>query len=287
MSAIGRKKRGRRRIGVVAPACPIRPETAALLAELAEAACSGRVELVIHPQCFLIEGHFAGSDAARTDAFLETANDPDIDAVWFARGGYGSCRLAEAAFAELGAAAHAKTYLGYSDLGTVLGRLYHMGVGRPVHGPMANDILRDGGEAAARALLYLGGDGRAGLEPSLAAGGVKAAAFNLTILAHLLAAPFAPDLAGHVVMLEEISEHHYRIDRALFSVVSSEKVRRAAGIRLGRCLDIPENDPPFARGEEDIARDWCGRSGIPYLGRADIGHDSGNKIVPFGAPLKA
>ncbi|HMT45393.1 MAG TPA: LD-carboxypeptidase, partial [Chakrabartia sp.] len=42
-------------------------------------------EFIIHPQCFLTEGHFAGPDAARADAFVELANDPSIDAIWFAR----------------------------------------------------------------------------------------------------------------------------------------------------------------------------------------------------------
>jgi muramoyltetrapeptide carboxypeptidase len=42
------------------------------------------------------------------------------------------------------------------------------------------------------------------------------------------------------------------------------------------------NDPEFGRNEEDIAQDWCARAGIAWLGRADIGHDAENKVVPFG-----
>jgi muramoyltetrapeptide carboxypeptidase len=45
---------------------------------------------------------------------------------------------------------------------------------------------------------------------------------------------------------------------------------------------VPENDVPFGETAEEIAQDWCNRAGIPYLGRADIGHDADNKIVPFG-----
>ncbi|MEX0645946.1 MAG: hypothetical protein WD076_11585, partial [Parvularculaceae bacterium] len=123
-----------------------------------------------------------------------------------------------------------------------------------------------------------------GGEPAARRGG-KFAAFNLTILVHILACPWAPDLSGHVIMLEEISEHHYRIDRALGAILSNPSVRRAAGIMLGRCSDIPENDPPFLKTEEEIARFWCERCGVPYLGRADIGHDAANKIVPFGDSL--
>ena len=107
-------------------------------------------------------------------------------------------------------------------------------------------------------------------------------AFNITILSQLLGTPLQPDLTGHVIMLEDVSEYLYRIDRALFHITSNPAVRKAAGIRLGRCSDIPDNDPDFGQDEEQIVRYWCDRSGIAYLGRADIGHDAENKIVPFG-----
>src|SRR3546814_15981671 len=89
--------------------------------------------------------------------------------------------------------------------------------------------------------------------------------------------PWLPDLSGHVLMLEEVGEYVYRIDRALAQVTSSLAVRVAAGIRLGRCSDIPPNDPDFGRDEEAVAREWCRRSGIPWLGRAGTGHDVANQ----------
>ena len=108
----------------------------------------------------------------------------------------------------------------------------------------------------------------------------------MTVLSHILGTPLEPDLAGHVLMLEEISEAMYRIDRLFFHITSQPAMRRVAGIRLGRCGDITPNDPDFGMGEEDVARFWCRRSGIPWLGRADIGHDDDNKIVPFGTVAK-
>ena len=84
-------------------------------------------------------------------------------------------------------------------------------------------------------------------------------------------------------MLEEIGEYMYRIDPALFPVTAHDGLRRSAGRRPGRCPDLPENDPDFVRNEEQIAREWCERSGIAWLGRADVGHDIDNKVVPFGA----
>jgi muramoyltetrapeptide carboxypeptidase len=69
----------------------------------------------------------------------------------------------------------------------------------------------------------------------------------------------------------------------MFHVTSNPDIRRVAGLKLGRCSNIPGNDPPFGQTEEEIAQHWCTMSGIKYLGRADIGHDADNKVVPFGA----
>jgi muramoyltetrapeptide carboxypeptidase len=75
----------------------------------------------------------------------------------------------------------------------------------------------------------------------------------------------------------------YSIDRMLFHITSTPAMRKVAGIKLGRCSQIPANDPDFAKTEVQVAEYWCARAGIPYLGRADIGHDADNKVVPFGA----
>ena len=277
------------RIAVCAPAAPITREDAARVVALA-AAEFAHIALTIHAQCFAVAGHFAGDDAKRLAAFLECANDPAVDAVWFARGGYGSNRIVGAAIAGLGPAAAGKTYLGYSDMGYLLGALYRAGVGRPAHGPLLADIRRDGGEGAVRrALAFLGHpdfrESGAPLEACPQAKGHPVAAFNLTTLAMLCGTPLMPDLTGHVVMVEEVSEHLYAIDRLFFHVTAH--LGAIAGLMLGRVSDVPENDRPFGATAQDIALDWCARHGIPYLGRADIGHDAANKIVPFGLAPKA
>lgn len=273
----------RLKVGIVAPATRLeRP-----LAERVKALAAVRhpeIELHVHPQCHLSSGHFAGDDAARIAAFVEIANDASFDAVWFARGGYGSCRIAQAALAKLNGDARRKIYLGYSDAGFLLAALYARGFRNVAHGPMPADIARPGGEVAvARALAWLARRGADALEPSAAASG-KAAAFNMMTFSQLIGTPLQPDLTGHVLMLEEVSEHMYRIDRTLFHITGNPSVRRVAGIRLGRCSAIPPNEPDFGQTEVEIAEHWCSVSGIPYLGRADIGHDADNKIVPFGAP---
>ncbi len=270
------------RIGIVAPACPLDPVVAEGVRALAAEHHGDGVELVIHPQCYLSEGHFAGPDAAREDAFVDMANDPGINAIWFARGGYGSNRFALNALNRLGPAAQGKTFLGYSDMGFLLAGLAARSIGRPVHGPMVSDLKRNDGEAAVlRALDWLVTGDSAHIEPAARSKG--AIAFNMTVLGTLLGTPLEPDFTGSVLMLEDVDEMHYRLDRTLFGITSNPSVRRCAGLMLGRCTPIPENDRPFGQDEEAIAQHWCQVFGIPWLGRADIGHDAGNKIVPFPA----
>lgn len=265
------------KIAVVAPSCALKREAA----EAVEAmVCArGDCELTIHPQCFLNDGHFAGPDDARLAALRDVMADPRVDAVWFARGGYGSNRIAEAALADLPAAARAKSYLGYSDAGFLLAGLYKAGL-EVAWGPMPQDVVRAGGEAAvSRALDWLVRRDPAAVEGALEA---PAAAFNLTVLASLLGTVLEPDLTGHDLLIEDVGEHHYRIDRTMFHIAASANVRKVARLRLGRVGDIPENDPDFGRDEGAIVAEWCARAGINYGGRADIGHDVQNKVVPFG-----
>ena len=268
------------RIGVVAPARGIERALAAQIEALA-ALSFPTVTLQFDAQCFLSEGHFGGADAARAQAFLAMANDPAIDAIWFARGGYGSNRLLATVIDRLEPAASAKAYLGYSDLGFLLGALYARRIGRPAHGPMPADLGRSEGAAAvARALGWLATKDRASLEPSLS--GRPAAAFNLTILAALIGTKWLPDLTDHVLMIEDVSEPLYRIDRLLFQMANSTQLKGIAGVRLGRISDVQPNDPPWGEAVEAMITRWCGDMGVRYLGPADIGHDAANKIVPFG-----
>ncbi|HMS20485.1 LD-carboxypeptidase [uncultured Sphingorhabdus sp.] len=270
------------RIAICAPSTPFTREDAVRVTALA-AESHPEVELVFDDQCFFEQGHFAGNDAQRLEAFVRLANDPAFDAIWFVRGGYGACRIAEDAVKQLKAPARAKSYLGYSDQGNLLAALYKAGIGWPVHGPMPTDIRREGGEEAVKRSLdwLVKGDSKS-LESNIIAGH-KYAAFNLLTLAMLVGTPLMPDLRGHVLMIEEVSEYLYAFDRAFFHVGEHLKGVGLAGLRLGRVSDVPENDRPFGETAEEIAQRWCKRFGISYLGEADIGHDSANKVVPFGA----
>lgn len=264
------------RIAVVAPSCPLTRQSAERLETLVQR--RGDCEVVIHPQCFLTDGHFAGPDAARLSALREVMADPSVDAIWFARGGYGSNRIAEAAVADVPDVARSKVYVGYSDAGFLHAGFHKAGL-EVAWGPMPTDLHREDGEAAVtRALDWMVRRDPSALEPALEE---PAMAFNLTVLATLLGTVLEPDFSGVDLLIEDVSEHHYRIDRTMFHVTASENVRKVSRLRLGRVGDIPRNDPDFGRDEAAIVEEWCERSGIRFGGRADIGHDVLNRVVPF------
>lgn len=268
------------RIGVLASSSVANPDVIAPVSAFAAIAYP-EVDLVFHPQCYASDGHFAGSDAVRAAAFLQYANDPAFDAIWFLRGGYGSNRILATIMPQLGPAARTKTYLGYSDVGFLLGALYARRIGHTVHGPMCADIRRTQGDrTVARALGWMARRDRTVLEPGL--DGHPTAAFNLSILAALVGTPYLPDLADHVLIVEEVSEAMYAIDRMLFTLGNATQLRTIAGVRLGAVSAVKDNEPAWGESLDAMMTRWCGDLGVPYLGRARIGHVQDNWVVPFG-----
>jgi len=106
-------------------------------------------------------------------------------------------------------------------------------------------------------------------------------AFNLTVLSNLLGTAIEPDFSDAELLIEDVAEHEYRIDRAMFHLTGSPAIRLVDSLRMGRMSEIPENDPVFGSDAESIVKDWCKRAGITFGGPADIGHDAANRVVPF------
>ena len=165
---------------------------------------------------------------------------------------------------RLDAAGEAKTYLGYSDAGMLLAALYQAGFDSVAHGPVVQDIVRGRRRCRDRSRARLDGRSVAGerwnRDPGIRQdGGVQYD--DPQSLARY--AVLQPDFDGHVLMLEEVSEAMYRIDRSLFHITGNPAIQAASGIMLGRCSDITPNDPDLAMNEEQVARYWCLKSGFP------------------------
>lgn len=229
------------------------------------------------------KGYLAGADRQRAQLINELFANPEVRAIWCARGGYGSMRCLP--FIDYaGIRANPKLLIGASDATALLMGVYIRCRMPVVHGPMVVS-LADADEATCRSARRLFESDEA-LEiaadpPTVICGGLArgpVAGGNLTTLAHLIGTAFEPDFSGHLLFLEDIGEAPYRIDRMLTQMKMSGKLSSVAGLVLGRFSDCGRTADILG-----IVEAICGDLGIPILAGIPAGHGLPNMMVPMGA----
>ena len=233
------------------------------------------------------DGFFAGSDANRLADFAAASSDDSIDGIWCIRGGYGAMRLLEAIDYDAWRW-RPKALIGFSDI-TAL----HSAIGGRAdlvtfHGPTARGTLTDFTRDSLREAVS------AGTTPYVAAnadattvrpGCVRArlAGGNLALVAALVGTPYAVDLDGAILLLEDVNEAVYRIDRMLTQLHLSGALSKCVGLVFGRFTEIPaepgDDDRPFERVIGEVA-DRCG---VPCIANAAFGHVVDQFTIPLGA----
>lgn len=272
------------RVALVAPAGPLRGEE-----DVACAVGNARTlgwEPHVAPHALQRVGYLAGDDDARLADLQAALDDPDVDGVWCLRGGYGAMRLLDrldwTAFR-----ARPKALLGFSDV-TAL----HAAAGRAgaisYHGPTARGALTDfSRDSLVRAVVAqedscgVAADARtvtAGRATGRLVGG------NLALLAALAGTPFAPDYDGAILVVEDVNEPPYRVDRLLTQLRLAGALEAIAGLVLGAFTDLPdEEDAPLL----DALFDETARTlGVPCLAGVPVGHIDDQWTLPLGAPAE-
>ncbi len=272
------------RIAVIAPGSTLR-DPDAVRAGMERIAAWG-YEPVPGRSLFARAGDLAGHDAARLDDLCRALTDPAIDAVWAARGGWGTARLLRGL--DLRAVARRPRWLiGFSDLTALQLALHARGVAS-WYAPSVADLAdrRRYRAADLRAMLAtpeaprtlrgrrFAGPGRRALGPL--AGGC------LSLLAAVAGTPWQPDLRGAVVFLEDVGEAPYRVDRLLWQVRAAGILDGIAGLALGQFTAC---DPPPGRPSRTLAavlREHAEALGVPVLAGLPIGHGLRARAVPIG-----
>lgn len=230
---------------------------------------------------------FAGSDDERLEALHAIADDPSIAAVIFARGGHGVLRLLPRMdWTRLGRCPRA--WVGYSDLTAFLLPLVERTGVAAFHGPMGIDLAR-GVEGEDRVSLLAALEGRfpiavaAPLSTGADTGPVKGVSTGgcLSLLCSLLGTPWAPPLEGSILLLEEVGEPLYRIDRMLTHLGVSGNLTGVRGALVGGLRGTDEDDDRVSSVPERI-RSWI--PGAPILHGAPFGHQTPNRTLPLGLP---
>lgn len=267
------------RLAAVAPSGPFdRDAFEAGVAWLRE-----RYEVVFDDRIFTRHGYLAGSDERRLAELAAAIEDPAVDAILCARGGFGATRLlprlSVAAIREAN-----KLIVGFSDATALHATWARAGV-RSLHAPMiaalgrAPDSIRRlwiatlEGESTplSRQLTIVSG----GTRPGRLFGG------NLAVLHSLLGTPYAPPLDDVILVLEDVGERPYRIDRMLTSLRQAGWFDRVAGVVLGA---FTEGQPgPDGVAVEEVLRSHFAGSPFPVVEGLEAGHIDDNLPLPFGA----
>jgi muramoyltetrapeptide carboxypeptidase len=268
------------RVAVVAPASPVpRAEFAAGAAIL-----GARYQLVHDERIFARQGFLAGSDEERLAELQRALDDPTIAAIFCARGGYGLTRILDRLDARAFAAAP-KPIIGFSDV-TALHAWAARADVMTIHGPVVTQLgkIPAGDVSALWQLLEspsppLFPARMSAVSPGTVEG--RLAGGNLEVLSRLVGTPLAWDFHDTILVLEEIGERPYRMDRALTQLIKSGALATVRGAIVGDLVDCgkPDDLPSAAM----VVSERLGTLGIPVAAGAPIGHGASNWPLPLGA----
>jgi muramoyltetrapeptide carboxypeptidase len=273
-------------VAVPAPAGPVLPDAARRGLELLAA----RYNVIVDDAIYVRTGFLAGSDDRRAEELNRYLRDPDVRAIIPARGGYGVMRILERLDAD---ALHRdpKPFVGFSDLTALNAWCARSAQVRPIHGPMVNQLGRVPPEDVAHLFRLLEEPRSMGIWPeSFARVGARGGGTvegrlvggNLEMMTRLIGTPWAWDLGTGVVVMEDVGERPYRIDRMLTQLKLSGALDGARVAALGAFLRSDEADgsPPSVAEvlEERLTTfDLPGITGIP------VGHGDRNRAFSVGA----
>jgi muramoyltetrapeptide carboxypeptidase len=267
------------RVAVVAPSSPFdRERFDRGMARLAE-----RYELAPHPSLFERRRYLAGPDDVRATALVDAFSDPGNRAVVCARGGSGASRLLPLIdFGRL----PLKPLVGFSDNIALHAALQANGR-ISIHGPVVTQLADQPPSVSERLFALLEGRVPEPLQGKPLVPGVVEGPLiggDLTVFATLLGTRWLPDLTGAILVLEEVGEPPYRLDRVWTHLRNAGVFTRIGGIALGHFLDCEPTDrrydPHTAR---EVLVDLATEADLPCITDLPIGHGEVNTPVALGA----
>lgn len=269
------------RVAVVAPSHPFQPERLA-------AGCAvlrdWGLEVVEMANLHATYRYTAGTRAQRQADLRAALVDPTIDAVWYARGGSGTVHLLDdLPFAAL----DQRPVIGFSDATSLLGALWNRRAGRPIHGPVLHTLGTTNDAATVSAthrLLMEGGGpvvwrGDVVAHPTDAAGPLVGG--NLCVMASMCGTPDQLQAEGCVLLLEEIGEVPYKIDRLVTQLRLSGVFEGVQAVVLG---DFIGGAPPAGASwcVVDVIAEALHGLELPIVAGLPVGHGARNQPFMLG-----
>ncbi|WP_114994446.1 LD-carboxypeptidase [Synechococcus sp. UW179A] len=267
------------RVNIAAPSSAICDETS-LLAGIAVLKSWGLT--VNTPTCHGRHwGYLAGRDSERSS---DLSADAGVALLACARGGWGAARLLEQAVPW-----RKGWFLGFSDVTALLCSRMASGFGGGIHGPLVTTLASEPNWSQQRLHDLLFGHPVASLQGTCWAGGVGIGPLltvNLTVASHLLGSRHLPDLRGAILVIEDVGEAPYRLDRMLTHWRLVGALQDLEGIGFGRfsgCDDAEQSESEHTFSLEQVLRERTQDLGCPVVADLPVGHgNGGNAALPMG-----
>ena len=274
------------RVALVAPAGPLRGDED--LARAQENARSFGWIPVAGAHVLARDGYLAGLDGDRLADLNSALTDDAIDAIWCVRGGYGAMRILD----HIDYAAmrrRPKPIIGYSDVTALHAAISTRCEVVTFHGPTARATLTPFSRASIERALA-GGDscGAATNAKTLSGGRARGRLVggNLALLCALSGTPYAPDYRDAILVVEDVNEAVYRIDRMLTQLRLAGHLSQCRGVVFGQFADIPTDSPEEnlgARTLENVLGEIAALLNVPCIAGAPMGHIADQWTIPLGA----
>lgn len=265
-------------MGVIAPAGPFdRPTFEKGLAVIA-----ARYTPIVAPDIFASHRYLAGDDARR---LAELRSALGLDAIFCARGGYGAHRLLPSLSpADL----RPQALVGFSDI-TALHALWQCAGVRSLHAPVLTQLGNQPNDVVERLFATLESSappppltGTGALNEGTAEGPLLGG--NLSVFTRLIGTPFMPALDGAVLLVEDVGERPYRLDRMFMHLKLSGAFERIAGFALGEFTGCDEKEAAY--GPVDVLGELIVATKKPCVLGLPVGHGAVNQPVPLGARVR-
>ncbi len=266
-------------IGVVAPAGPFDPK---IFSQGLSTVESLGFRIRVNDEIFEKTGYLAGNDTHRARLINRLFKDPAIDAIFCARGGFGSLRILPLMDFDV-IRKNPKVFIGFSDITALLTAITNRSGLVSFHGPVVTTLAKASEMTCNSLLGAISSDRPLEVQPAgsvvIQAGRAQGPLIggNLATLCHLLGTPFEPQFKHRILLLEDRGEALYRIDRMLFQMKLAGCFDEPAGLVLGSFEDCGDLD-----GIYQIFQEHFQDIHIPILAGFDIGHGKQNMTIPFG-----
>lgn len=250
------------------------------------------LKVMIGDFVFEDNNHFAGTDKERAQDFQEALDNPNIKAIWCARGGYGSVRILDkldfTKFKET-----PKWVIGYSDITALHSDIHNLGI-ETIHGIMGASMIFDPNDTVEsketlRKALF-GEELSYDIPPSKynVVGEVEGDLIggNLTILLTMLGSDSQLKTDGKILFIEEIGEYKYHIDRMLQSLKRAGYFTNLKGLIVGDMTNIKKNTTVWGTSIEQLILDATSEFDFPILFGFPAGHEPDNRAMIMGRKVK-